>query len=229
MPAPKAQDARRGKLVQGLFWGGVSLAPVAILILLFGGGTGSLRIAVTLAVLTIVMLAVSIAMRPSVEIMRVDIEHRVLDEMERVRLRTRDDISTAARNTHRALTDRIHVLTASVEDLRSQVDEVHTGAMLPPMSPGVDQVPGAPGTVRRTETVHVTAARPPPWPATATRQHRDRLRLPAEAVDGEWRERGDARRDAVPVRRPPWRRTGPYDRPVTIDPVRTATAATGTG
>src|SRR4051794_19940954 len=114
MPAPHAQDARRGKLVQGLFWGGVGLAPVAILVLLFGSGTGSLRIAVTMSVLTIVALAVSIAMRPSVEIMRVDIEHRVLDEMERVRLRTHDDITTAARNTHRALTERIHILNATV-------------------------------------------------------------------------------------------------------------------
>ena len=76
MPAPPSQEARRGKLLQGLFWGGVGLAPLAILILLFGQSTGALRVAVTLSILTIVMLAVSIALRPSVEMVRVDIEQR---------------------------------------------------------------------------------------------------------------------------------------------------------
>ena len=85
----------------------MGLAPIAVLVLLFGQSTGSLRVAVTLGVLTIVMLAVSVAMRPSVEMLRVDIEHRVLDEVERVRVRSREDITTAARNTHRALSEKI--------------------------------------------------------------------------------------------------------------------------
>ena len=105
MPANPPPEVRRGKLLHGLFWGGMALAPIAVLILLFGQSTGALRVAVTLAVLTIVMLAISIAMRPSVEMLRVDIEHRVLDEIERVRVRAREETTTAARNTHRALTD----------------------------------------------------------------------------------------------------------------------------
>src|SRR4051812_48301500 len=157
MPAPPAQEARRGKLLQGLFWGGVGLAPIAILILLFGQSMGTLRIAVILAVLTIVMLAVSIALRPSVEMVRVDIEHRVLDEIERMRLRSRDDITTAARNTHRALSDKIHVLSETVEDLRSQVDEASSMIVAHPApGPGLPPPAGGPGVVRRTETVHVT-------------------------------------------------------------------------
>jgi hypothetical protein len=66
---------------------------------------------VILAVLTIVLLALSIAMRPSVEMVRVEIEHRVLDEVERVRVKAREDTTTAARNTHKALSDKIHVLS----------------------------------------------------------------------------------------------------------------------
>src|ERR1700738_401531 len=108
MPALEAKDARRGKLLQGLFWGGIGLAPLAMLILLFGGqSTGSLRIAVILSVLTVVGVAVSIAMRPSVEMVRVDIEHRVLDEVEHVRAMAREDVNVATRNTHRALSERI--------------------------------------------------------------------------------------------------------------------------
>ena len=79
------------------------------------------RVAVTLSVLTIVMLAVSVAMRPSVEMLRVDIEHRVLDEVERVRARSREDITTAARNTHRALTEQIQSAGRAIEDMRNQL------------------------------------------------------------------------------------------------------------
>jgi hypothetical protein len=197
MPAPQSQEARRGKLVQGLLWGGVGLAPLAVLILLFGQSTGSLRVAVILAVLTIVMIAVSIALRPGVEMVRVDIEHRVLDEMERVRMHTRDDISTASRNTHRALVERIQVLTATVEDLRGQMEEVHAVAMLPPSSPVPGhQAPGAPGMVRRTETVHVTR-RTTMVGGEEDGSHTGTVYGVKPAVDGEWRERPDRRDERV--------------------------------
>ena len=130
MPASQPKDVRRWQVPQGLFWGGMALAPAAVLILLFGQSVGSLRIAVVLAVITIVLLALSIAMRPSVEMLRVDIEHRVLDEVERVRVKAREDTTTAAKNTHKALSDKIHVLAESVEDLRAQLDDVQAGNML---------------------------------------------------------------------------------------------------
>src|SRR5690606_19346047 len=123
MKAAERQVIRRERLLQGLFWGGMGLAPLAVLILLFGQSAGAQRVAVTLNVLTIVLLAISIAMRPSVEMLRVDIEHRILDELERVRVRSRDDIATAARNTHRALTDQIRAVSALVDELRGQLDD----------------------------------------------------------------------------------------------------------
>ncbi len=192
MPASHPPDVRRAQVPQGLFWVGIVLAPVAVLILLFGQSVGSLRVAVVLAVITIVLLAVSIAMRPSVEMLRVDIEHRVLDEVERVRVKAREDTTTAARNTHKALSDKIHVLTETVEDLRAQIDEVQTGTMLathhaPPLDPAPAPAPGAPGTVRRTETVHVTRR-------TTTVNAGDQdgggtVYGSRAAVDGEWRDR----------------------------------------
>jgi hypothetical protein len=137
-------------LAQRLFWLGVGLAPLAVLVVLFGSSTGTLRIAVTFSVLSIVALAVSIAMRPSVELLRVDIEHRFLDEVERVRAHSREEVSSAARNTHRALSEQIRMLSDTVEWLRTQLDEVQASAMLA----GPADVAG-PG-VRHTETVHVT-------------------------------------------------------------------------
>jgi hypothetical protein len=143
-------------LGQRLFWVGVALAPLAVLVVLFGGSTGALRIAVAFAVLSIVALAVSIAMRPSVEMLRVDIEHRFLDEVERVRASSREEVALAARNTHRVLTEQIRVLSDTVEWLREQLDEVHTGAMIAAAAAAAaPPEPAGPG-VRHTETVHVT-------------------------------------------------------------------------
>ena len=124
MNASEQRAGRREKVLHGLFWGGMGLAPVAVLVLLFGQSTGSLRVAVTLSVLTIVMLAVSVALRPSVEMLRVEIEHRVLDELERVRVRSREDITTAARNTHRALSEKIQSVAETFDEVRHQIGEL---------------------------------------------------------------------------------------------------------
>src|SRR5262245_50510587 len=96
-----------------------------MLILLFGQSTGSLRVAVILSVLTVVAVAVSIALRPSVEMVRVDIEHRVLDEVEHVRAMTREDVNVAARNMHRAMSERIYELTETIDALRAQTGRIY--------------------------------------------------------------------------------------------------------
>ncbi len=195
MPANHPNDVRRGaagRAPQLLFWGGMGLAPLAVLILLFGQSTGALRAAVVLAVLTIVMLAVSMAIRPSVDMVRIDIEHRVLDEMERIRLRARDESVMAARHTHQAIADHIHSLHETISELRAQVDEVQTGSYFDPHGPAaIGPGPSGPPGVRRTETVHVT--RRTTYDDTGvvygTRTSYDAGR----AVDGEWRERYDDR------------------------------------
>ena len=212
MPASDVHDPRRGKLLQGLFWGGVGLAPLAMLILLFGQSTGSLRVAVILSVLTVVAVSVSIAMRPSVDMVQVDIEHRFLDELERVRAMTREDVNVAARNTHRALSERIYELTETIDvlraqtgrmfelteamdALRAQVDELQHATALasgPPSGPAHTSVSvGSANVVRRTETVHVTRR------TTTVDAGEDDTRGTVygsrAAVDGEWRERPDDR------------------------------------
>ena len=176
--------------------------------------TGSLRVAVTLGVLTIVMLAVSVAMRPSVEMLRVEIEHRVLDELERVRVRSREDITTAARNTHRALTEKIQAVAETFDDVRHQIGELQASddllAKRRGRATGADlrvRPAAAPGVVRRTETVHVT--RRTTTVDAGDDDGRHCLRVEG-AVDGEWRERerdmgrcaGDALRPATSGRRP---------------------------
>jgi hypothetical protein len=187
-----------------MFWGGMALAPVAVLILLFGQSTGALRAAVVLAVLTIVLLAVSMAMRPSVDLVRVDIEHRVLDEMERIRVRTRDETAMVARHTAKALADRIHAMNETIEDLRSQVDEAQAVGFIDPhrpqaIGPGHGGQPG----VRRTETVHVT--RRTTYDDTGSIYgSRSAHEHGRPAVEGEWREDRYERRDSDGHDDRPW-------------------------
>ncbi len=195
MPASEIQDVRRGKLLQGLFWGGVGLASLAILILLFGQGIGALRVAVIVSVLTIVMLAVSVVLRPSMELVRIDIEERVLNEVDRVRARAREDVTTAARNTHRALSDKIHMLAETVEVLRAQMDEFQASSTLSQPAPSASHhgsQPGGPGVVRRTETVHVT--RRTTTVDAGDDDARGTVYGSRAAVEGEWQERHDDRR-----------------------------------
>jgi hypothetical protein len=191
MPASEAQDVRRGRLLHGLFWGGVGLAPLAVLILLFGQSLGALRVAVILAVLTIVLLAVSVAMRPSVDLIRVEIEERILDEVEQIRMHAREDVTTAARNTHRVLTEKIHQLTETVAALRAQIVEVQ--ARPAPAVPAAPPLPGTgvPGVVHRTETVQVT--RRTTTVDAAEDETRGTIYGSRAAVEGEWREHHDDR------------------------------------
>jgi hypothetical protein len=166
----------------------MALAPVAVLVLLFGDSGGALRAAVALAVITIVLLAVSMAIRPSVDMLRVDIEHRVLDEMERIRLRAQNENAMAVRHTQRALTDHIHALNETISDLRAQVDEVQAVAYFePPAHQAIGPGPAAAGPgVRRTETVHVT--RRTTYDDTGTVYGSRSAQDAARAVEGEWIE-----------------------------------------
>jgi hypothetical protein len=191
MPAPGAQDAKRGRLLQGFFWGGVGLATLAMLVLLFSQSVVVLRVAVILCVVAIMMLAISIVLRPSVEMVRVDIEEHIIGEVERVRMRARDDISTAARNTHRVLSEKIHVLTATVDALRAQIEELKVSAMLGGAAAGPHMGPAstAAGVVHRTETVQVTRRTTTVDPGDdATR---GTVYGSRSAVDGEWSEDRD--------------------------------------
>jgi hypothetical protein len=164
MPPPKKRDVRRmdvqrGRTLNAMFWAGVALAPLAVLVLLFGQGVGSLRVAVTLTVLTVVLISVSVALRPSVELLRAEIEGRALDEVDQVRLHIREDIALASRNTHRALNERIQALAEALAVLRAQLDDAQAVGHTPPPRPAPaarEAPPAGPGVVRRTETVHVT-------------------------------------------------------------------------
>ncbi|MEV0130789.1 hypothetical protein AB0H83_20290 [Dactylosporangium sp. NPDC050688] len=157
---------RSAKLLQILFWAGVGLAPLAALLLLFGGGF-VLQLAAVLAVGVVVLIGLSIALRPDHENVRSEIEEAMFEELDTLRDDIRGDITHAARATHSQLVERIGVLHETVDALRNQVDMMrgqlerttraaqqaaaqHGG----PQPVGSAAVPQ--GVLRHTETVQVT-------------------------------------------------------------------------
>src|SRR3712207_5978911 len=104
MPASENRAERRtGRLLVGLFWIGVAIAPGAALLLLFGDDTRSLRLAVVLAVLAIVLIGLSITLRQGAEAARTETEELLYSEMDGLRDDLREDIAAAARATRDAL------------------------------------------------------------------------------------------------------------------------------
>jgi len=160
MPASETQDLRRLRVLSVLYWGGIGLAPLTILILMFGTGTGALRIAVIFAVMSVVAIAISITMRRDTDLVKYQLQHMVIDHTEQVRAEIRHDLMTASRNTYHALSDKLAALAETVEVLRRELEEALESAPaggLPPTAPGQGQAPpGGPPGVVRTETVHVT-------------------------------------------------------------------------
>src|SRR5438067_369817 len=97
MPAAEDHsDKRGGWLVAGMFWGGVGLAPLAALLLALASGSGLLRFAVGLVVLSIVLIGLSLTLRSESDSWRVEAEDLVLDEIDAFRDDIRGDIEHAA-------------------------------------------------------------------------------------------------------------------------------------
>ncbi|MEV6925479.1 hypothetical protein AB0M46_13410 [Dactylosporangium sp. NPDC051485] len=164
MPAAQAPDApgvkRSTKLLPLLFWGGVGLSPLAALLLLVGSGF-LLQLAAVLALLVVVLIGLSIALRQSGDTVRGEVEELVYEEIDHVRADIRGDITHAARTTHGQLMERIGGLHETVDALRHQVDtmraQLERAASQPLPAPhptGSAAVPQ--GVLRHTETVQVT-------------------------------------------------------------------------
>src|SRR5215510_12971633 len=169
MPQKSDQRNAHPKVLGGLFWGGVGLAPLAVLIMLVASG-GVLKVAAVIAMMSVVLIGVSITLRRDPETVRVELHDTILDEVDQLRHDVREDVNAAARNTHRALTDRIQAmhggieaLRAHVDELRAQIDDLQARAITPmvappPVASGAARV-GAPAPqqgVVHTETVQVT-------------------------------------------------------------------------
>ncbi|MGK5743220.1 hypothetical protein [Micromonospora sp. URMC 103] len=124
MPAP---DIRRSPtLLTVLFWSGVGLAPVAALILLVADGNGPLRFAAVLAILAVVLIGLSIALRRDGDGGEARVEE-LLDEMDQLRRELRGEIVAAAQRGNQAL-DQAQRAQEAVAAVRRRLEA--TGAAL---------------------------------------------------------------------------------------------------
>ncbi|MGN9778529.1 hypothetical protein ACTMS0_22585 [Micromonospora sp. H33] len=118
MPAPvDTDDTRNPSLLTALFWVGVALAPVAALILLVADGNGPLRFAAVLAILAVVLIGLSIALR-------VDGgtgSEELRQEIEALRRELRGEIVATAQRGNQAL-DQAHRAHEAVGALRRRLD-----------------------------------------------------------------------------------------------------------
>lgn len=166
-----------------LFWTGVALAPIAALLLLVANSGILLRFAAVAAIGCVVLIGVSIALRGDPDSVRADLEGSVIDEVDAVREDVREDITTAARATHRAFGEKLQALNQTVESLRAELAAVRGAAPLAPPAaqPAPARVISAPPAAARAAAPS-PAARVPVGPPA----HPDE-------VEGEYAEAGYGR------------------------------------
>ncbi|MGW4498633.1 hypothetical protein ACWENR_08445 [Micromonospora sp. NPDC004336] len=120
MPAPVASaDKRSPSLLTVLFWIGVALAPVAALMLLVADSNGPLRFAAVLAILAVVLIGLSIALRADGAAPARTEE--LLEEIEQLRRELRGEIVAAAQRGNQAL-DQAQRAQEAVAALRRRLD-----------------------------------------------------------------------------------------------------------
>ena len=122
MPAPRSQPEDAGaRLLPILFWAGVGLAPLAVLLLVFGPD-GAVRFGGALGVVAVVLIGLSIGLRRDVRGVREDLAEILYDEIEVLRGDLRQDLTVAARAIHRQLGEKLQTLHETVDALREQVE-----------------------------------------------------------------------------------------------------------
>ena len=111
---PSTNGARRH--IGKLFWVGVTIAPIAALLLVIANGVGPLRAAAALAILSVVLIGLSVVLRDDAAMVKDDVEDQLRTEVDRLRA----DIDSLRRgveiSVHRELERVHHELEATRRD-----------------------------------------------------------------------------------------------------------------
>ena len=110
MPDRDATERHSTRQLTAMIWAGLGLVPVAVLIVLAGSGDRSLRFAVLLVAVSVVLVGASLLIRNDPELLRMDVADRVADETGTLREELRGEVAAAARATHhrvQALQDEV--------------------------------------------------------------------------------------------------------------------------
>ena len=216
MPDRESHQGRGSRLPRAFVWIGVTLAPAAAAAAVLGGGGRSLRLAVVLVAVCLVLIGAAVLVRHDPVLLKMDVEDRVAAEMDALRAELYDEVAAAARTTHH----RVQAVQEEIGRLRGQPPgQVAARPELGLTMGGRAAVRPEPGPIRR-EPGLTTGRRPvprEPGPATG-----GRVSIPPET--GPVRpERGPATgsRAAVPPAPVPG---SPAARPAGAPPARPASA-----
>ncbi|HEY8472229.1 MAG TPA: hypothetical protein VIL37_06275 [Natronosporangium sp.] len=134
-----------------MFWGGIGLAPLAALLILLGGAGATVRLGAVLGVIAPVMIAVSFALRPDPDSIRLQFEETLLEELDLLRSEVREEIAKSARTSHQMVGERLGALQQTVDTLRAAA----RAAPAPPPA-------ATPPAIAQTPYQPTAAAAPPP-------------------------------------------------------------------
>lgn len=91
-----AENGQNARLLRALVWGGVSLAPVAALVVMLGDSQGPIRFAVLLIAVCVVLVGASLLVRNDPVLLRMHVDERVAEEVGALREEMRSEIATVA-------------------------------------------------------------------------------------------------------------------------------------
>src|SRR3954470_20787710 len=95
MPERDTETGHSSRLLRGLIWAGVLLAPLAAAVVLLGQSSGSVRFAVLLIAVSVVLIGASVLIRNDPVLQRMHVEDRVAEEIEVLRRDLRAEFSRA--------------------------------------------------------------------------------------------------------------------------------------
>lgn len=225
MPDPESDSVwRGGRLLTAFFWSGVGLAPLAVLLLLVGSSGGaSLRVGAVLALLAVILIGLSVALRPDTATVRLQLEETLLEEIDNLRDEVRQEIASASRASHQSFGERVGALQQQVEALRAE-------RAAPPPVAAAASVPAPPPAAPAAAATYGTAT---PYPAPAAPVSAPASRQPPVSApaangraavghpDGRRSRDWDERREPEPPRRSTGRANVPvYRRTETVQVTR---------
>ncbi|GIH08363.1 hypothetical protein Rhe02_64300 [Rhizocola hellebori] len=133
---------------------------------------GSLRAAVGILIISVILVGVSITLRRDSEGIKSELEDTMYDEIDTVRAEVRDDLGHAVQATQRALGEKMQYLMDQVESTRAELEATkaqletlrhqpvaashRAGAPAPGIAQHGQRQAMPPGVLRHTETVQVT-------------------------------------------------------------------------
>ncbi|GGL03173.1 hypothetical protein [Mangrovihabitans endophyticus] len=99
MPETEPDQGHSARLLRGLLWAGVGLAPIGAVVVLVGGSESAMRFAVLLVAVCVVLIGAAMLIRHDPVLLSIDVEDRVAERVEELRDELREDLAAELRSS----------------------------------------------------------------------------------------------------------------------------------